>query len=1214
MDDLNNDGPPQVFIRRATNETPIIRTIVPLPPAPEPESAPIMAPYTPTLAPLPGLPVPVYEPRPVRIEPRDVVINTSSVNLAPDISTYASSNEPYFQLTKDVPPPVDPATWYQYPSLNGEVMLVDASGTQVLQSIDGNLYYNNELLAKANDLQDIADWSYYPALNPAGVDMDGHAIFNASDISGASAHIGALTFAGATGGTISTSGNGTFGSITSNGIINAASHQIQNATAVTIGPSAVGILSSPDGSILQWNGNNITTGSEGDVANWSTFQAVSNIQVSGYDVFGLENLNGSDAAPIQLVPGTGQDLNLTSPGGNVSTVSYANIDSNAGSNYNVTVDRGASIVLPAGINMTAQNGSGGSIQLNAEPGYQLGPEQIGYGLIKLNAFGSSNQVLGLGGKIDINAYSGGIGEYGSATSRVSMSSATIALSAGAAPTLPGLAGSMNIFGQGAISIVSSLVPPVLPQIPESIYMYGLGGVNIVGELGIQLESDTYVHNLYPLSGGDLVIQGRTLPTGNVQIHDCTNFDMTGAGAITGVNTINGAAYPPTGSQGPTGATGPQGPIGPQGPTGAQGPTGLTGATGAQGATGPSNSVATSIYDATQISNPPTGKFTWTFSGGPATYNFQVNNASPSIAAVMAEAQLLISQRGSCDLTIVDNPPTYTVNFTTTNISFLNTTYTIQSPTVTVAPTWADGASCNIILSTVGPQGATGATGPQGPTGLTGPQGPTGATGPSYRYAQTLYVDPSGSNVTGNGGIGNPYQTITAALAAAASIADSNAVNIVIGVGVYSESPTITRNNTFLIGPAGVSDVVIVGTLSLTPTASAVSPITQGGSGFTVIGNIVCSEVVSTEVGWFLSNVNVTSSAVTAVSCQGDLSNNCSITFNSCILTQNTTNAACLSLFSCRANLTLVSLQQNTASPCLSLISGNSSVSASGTNMTAAGSALAGPIVFINDTVAPGISTTFTNCQFIYTAATAGSAKTAVQFNNAAALSGATTFNYCVFAVPGSTNIISQTGAGAVAITWGHNTCNPVSSVPAPSATLTYTYTAQDFIRANTLRDSANSAGTGGQVLSAGSAGSSLTWTTLGGTSLGALAATPATTAYQNSLVMFNTATSTLTYDTPAYGFQVTAQSAVPLTLNPTQRGRTFILTSVGAQNQNIAVGPTFGINDTNFFCIFKNGNGTNGGDITLLGVTGNNVLHNQTSTQNGQTIIVTYDGTRFNGY
>jgi hypothetical protein len=121
---------------------------------------------------------------------------------------------------------------------------------------------------------------------------------------------------------------------------------------------------------------------------------------------------------------------------------------------------------------------------------------------------------------------------------------------------------MNIFGNGAVSIVSSLVPPILPQVPETVYVYGLLGVRMESPAGIQMLSDTYMGNVYPISGSNLVIQGRSLPDGYVEIQDCTNIDMTGAGAITGVVTINGTAYPPPAGVGPTGPTGPQGPTGP----------------------------------------------------------------------------------------------------------------------------------------------------------------------------------------------------------------------------------------------------------------------------------------------------------------------------------------------------------------------------------------------------------------------------------------------------------------------------------------------------------------------------------------------------------------------------------------------------------------------------------------------------------------------------
>ena len=305
------------------------------------------------------------------------------------------------------------------------------------------------------------------------------------------------------------------------------------------------------------NGTTGDTGATGSSANaslWSTFNAVSNVTLAGNNIT-------SGAGNSATITGD-TNLTLESSAANVIVNAYASNQQLARATTTLTTDRGANIVQPAIMNLTAQGGSGGGIELNAKAGYQ---DLVGYGSVALNAYGSTNDPLfTLGGKIDITAYSAGVGDYGGATSRVSASAATIALSAGAAPVIPGLAGSMNIFGQGAVSIVASVIPPVLPQVPESIYAYGLLGVNLESPAGIQMLSDTYAGNVYPRSGTDLVLQGRTLPNGYVRIEDCTNFDMVGAGAITGVQTINGSPYSGTG---PTGAVGPTGTTGSTGPTG-----------------------------------------------------------------------------------------------------------------------------------------------------------------------------------------------------------------------------------------------------------------------------------------------------------------------------------------------------------------------------------------------------------------------------------------------------------------------------------------------------------------------------------------------------------------------------------------------------------------------------------------------------------------------
>ena len=536
----------------------------------------------------------------------------------------------------------------------------------------------------------------------------------------------------------------------------------------------------------------------------------------------------------------------------------------------------------------------------------------------------------------------------------------------------------------------------------------------------------------------------------------------------------------------------------------------------------------------------------------------------------------------------------------------------------------------------GPTGSIGYTGSTGPTGYTGNTGPTGP-GLNFIAQYNYWVSVNGSDVTGNGSAINPYATISGALAATAAISDSIPININITAGTFTENPTITRGNTFLIGPAGVSDTVIVGTVSLLPGATAQPLIQQGLANITVIGSVVCTEAIPAEVGWFMSNVNVTSYGTLCISCTGDMSGNCSITLNQCILTQNgPTPNSCLLLTSCRANLTLALLQQNTTAPCISVV-GNGSVASNGATLTSAGSATANPIVFFTNNTASGSLNTFTSTSFIYTAGTAGSSKTAVGVISAVAVN--LVFNYCIFSVGGSTNIISKAGVGTTNVVWGNNTCSSVATVPATSATLTYTYSAQNFIRANTLRDSANSAGTANQVLTAGSAGGSLTWSSVVGVtgatgpagatgatggsgatgatgaigptgSFGVLAQTPSATTYRNQLVMYDTSSNVASYANQVYSAGVVA-TGTTIFLVANQRGKSYILTGTG--NVTISTAPLVA-NDVGFFVKFKNGNGTLGGDITLVPsvsgtVTGNLVIHNQTALQNGQVVWGYWTGT-----
>jgi hypothetical protein len=124
-------------------------------------------------------------------------------------------------------------------------------------------------------------------------------------------------------------------------------------------------------------------------------------------------------------------------------------------------------------------------------------------------------------------------------------------------------------------------------------------IDIIGQSTItvsstdgQLKLESVVNDSFITLDLDVSIEarGQLLGGGNVNINnaDTIAFDTLGNGAITGLSTINGAAYV-SGVPGVTGPTGPSGgPVGATGATGATGPTGggSTGPAGVPGDTGP----------------------------------------------------------------------------------------------------------------------------------------------------------------------------------------------------------------------------------------------------------------------------------------------------------------------------------------------------------------------------------------------------------------------------------------------------------------------------------------------------------------------------------------------------------------------------------------------------------------------------------------------------
>ena len=164
-------------------------------------------------------PVYVSSPPPARYMPTiQSVIEPPSAHsqFSPNVETFPSAGKPYFVTDTQVQ--ADIGLWATFPAIANVNMdgndindagtvtanAVNAESVDVpvinlirpsagvpgvinmsdnnnvshtLESIDGNLYFDNELLAKAGDIQDIADWALYPALG--NVDMNGYKLESA---------------------------------------------------------------------------------------------------------------------------------------------------------------------------------------------------------------------------------------------------------------------------------------------------------------------------------------------------------------------------------------------------------------------------------------------------------------------------------------------------------------------------------------------------------------------------------------------------------------------------------------------------------------------------------------------------------------------------------------------------------------------------------------------------------------------------------------------------------------------------------------------------------------------------------------------------------------------------------------------------------------------------------------------------------------------------
>jgi len=433
---------------------------------------------------------------------------------------------------------------------SGKITLSDTPGNQELEVIGSDLFFDGQLLAKANDLQNISDWALYPAAD--NIDVDNKNISKVNQVLFKSDTTNILT--------VDVTNNLTYnGSVITPSIwsgfpatqtVNMSNNSLNNTAGVNLtGTGTSAILTAGAGNVLNVNGVPVSTG--GNVSTWSAFPATQTVDMSNNSLNNTAgvNLTGSGTSAI-LTAGAGNVLNVNgvpvSTGGNVSTwsqfpatqtvqlgqngltidptpsgYSTSQLDTNIviGKttylvNPNVTIypsifTVGSTVSPPTAINLT----SGGAISLVSGTGVNV----TGVGGVSIAGLGGLNLTGG-----------GGIVATG----------ATITLGTGA---LDILGGSVNM-GAGTINMASGLINALGTAVNIG------GGLITATSGGVLVQSGTIVCGTSAINGGGIVCYGGKIQCAPSLAGGTGGLDM-GNCPITNVSTINGSAYPPPSSGG-----------------------------------------------------------------------------------------------------------------------------------------------------------------------------------------------------------------------------------------------------------------------------------------------------------------------------------------------------------------------------------------------------------------------------------------------------------------------------------------------------------------------------------------------------------------------------------------------------------------------------------------------------------------------------------------
>jgi hypothetical protein len=491
--------------------------------------------------------------------------------------------------------------------LSGNIKILneDDQAPNYMQAISGNLYFNNQLLAQANDIQDIADWSLYPALQNInadnhGIDFTRYIDFGIgnrleTDVPGNLTYKGnvILTTASPTTGVQALNTlNGNLTLLSTNpATLTVDTYSANGTITLTVPATAAGVstLNTLNGAV------NITST---DVATLTVAQVGQDIQLTvpatavGVSTLntltGAVNITSTDVATLTVAQ-VGQDIQLTVP---ATAVGVSTLNTLTGA-VNITSTNVATLTV-------AQVGQ--DVQLTVPPSAVPAPVDwanypaindvsipdqdlnmttttpgVAYNKATLNADVDIGTLANAPFRPDFNAYCGTVTFGGITSPLTSMtinslgpvnvnSAAGISLAGGGGVSVAG-AGGVSVTGAGVVSVAGggiSVNGGAVNLTSTSALNVAAGGIAVngggiaingggvaVNAGALTIASGTVGVGTVAAAGGGVNVFGSDLiliPVGPATSTLRTNLITSQSGtptlAISNVSTINGAAYPP----------------------------------------------------------------------------------------------------------------------------------------------------------------------------------------------------------------------------------------------------------------------------------------------------------------------------------------------------------------------------------------------------------------------------------------------------------------------------------------------------------------------------------------------------------------------------------------------------------------------------------------------------------------------------------------------